>query len=276
MNIGIVYIAVGEKYVREARKSAESVKSNMPDIEITIFTDSKYDYLDIFDDIMILEQDMSHDFGDSVLRPKMIRYDKNLFLDTDTYITEDISELFDLLDKYHIIGRINPLRSDGDSHKYEETPPQSFPQYNTGVIGYRDSKKVKTFFKEWSKEYHKNKDQFSKNFNQPSFRKVLYESNIKIGSIAEEYNFRLNEPGFAEGKVKILHGRVANYKLEEIADKLNRTDKPRVIAHNRYPGKIYSGKSKVYDLKYKINTFIERIKSENLKTAIEDTARFIK
>ncbi len=37
---GIVYVATGERYVREAEESARSVRKSNPYIPITLFTDS--------------------------------------------------------------------------------------------------------------------------------------------------------------------------------------------------------------------------------------------
>lgn len=274
MSRGVIYIATGESYVEEAKVSAKSLKSHMPNINITLYTDKKQYDSKVFDRVKILENP-SYDFGDSVLKPEMVEYDKNLLLDTDTYVTDDISELFELLDKYSLIARLNPRRTGSVNHKYDEEPPQSFPQYNTGVIGFRDNSDVRDFFDKWSDKYNTKIDNYSNNFNQPSFREVAYNHDIKIGAFSSEYNFRINEPGFADGKVKIVHGSKANYALEDIAKILNESSDPRSISLDRYPLKVHVRTSKIYELQYKLNAFIELMKTEGLSKAVKSALKFL-
>ena len=77
--------------------SAFTVKRFIPNAHITLFTDKKID-CPLFDDIQIFQMS---------LRCKQFLldktpYDKTIFLDSDTKVNHNITELFDILDKYDI------------------------------------------------------------------------------------------------------------------------------------------------------------------------------
>ena len=46
--------------------------------------------------------------------------------------------------------------------------------------------------------------------DQPSFRKALYESSLRLATLPPEYNCRLPFPGFLHDPVRILHGRTTD------------------------------------------------------------------
>ncbi|MEQ9667093.1 hypothetical protein [Coleofasciculus sp. G2-EDA-02] len=60
MKQGIIYIAVGQKYIDEAKLSAKSVKRFCPEINITLFTDTPQEArFNIFDNIVKIENSNS-------------------------------------------------------------------------------------------------------------------------------------------------------------------------------------------------------------------------
>lgn len=215
-NFGLLYVATGEKYIKECIESAKSAKSVMPDVSITLHTDINIES-DLFDYIEHIENPR-HSFIDKIGPLLHTKYKKTLFIDTDTHFLDDINDLSLLLDKFelgvaHAPWRLPPWEG-WESHNLKDVPI-SFPELNTGVIAYRLTSSVKTLFNTWKNNYTKQlKYKLSPKNDQPAFRHSLYYSNVKFTILPPEYNFRTVFNAFQGGgiKVKILHGRGCNLK----------------------------------------------------------------
>ncbi|TYL39303.1 hypothetical protein CV102_08480 [Natronococcus pandeyae] len=233
---GVVYIATGRDYIQEAALSAKSLKEHNPDIHTTIFSDVSFD-APFFDDVRPLE-DPSYDFGDSVISPEMAPYDRTLFLDTDTYVCENLSEMFDILDRFDIAAAHNPGSRTAVHDDYEARDvPKAFPQYNTGVLLFNDNSSTRAFFESWSDIYEENREQTIAGLNQPAFREALYKSDLQIGTLPSEYNLRVRyegSVGFMTDSVKIAHGRHPA-GLPAVAERLNADDGMRVYSFRKWP-----------------------------------------
>ena len=213
---GVIYIATGEKYIQEALNSATSLKKHMPDISITLFCDKKIDS-ELFDNIIEIKNP-EYGFIDKIKYIGKSSYDYTLFLDTDTYICDDISELFDLLDKFDIAAAHDCQKSTFAKNDL----PKSFAEFNTGVLLFKKSQKVKKFLIDWGK-IHERKSLENKNdinpkgkdlADQHSFLEAVYNSSLRIATLTERYHLRC-PCGFFWGKVKIIHRREPDLKLAE-------------------------------------------------------------
>ncbi|MFB6294449.1 MAG: hypothetical protein ABEI97_01700 [Candidatus Nanohaloarchaea archaeon] len=107
MDSGVTYYAIGEKYVEEARQSAESLKEHN-DIPTTLFTDQEVE-TGVIDNVRHIDAS-EYPLLDYIERLKESPYDRTLFLDTDTYVTANIEELFEMLDTFDIGLSIDELR----------------------------------------------------------------------------------------------------------------------------------------------------------------------
>lgn len=246
MEKGVIYMVSGEKYIKEVRRSASSVKKHMPNISITVFTGDDFNDENI-DDVRLMEG-FSGDYGDSVIRPGLSPYNKSLFLDSDTYLCDSISEIFTLLDRFDLAAAHNPMRrAELSTQEYahrldEEVVPDCFPQYNTGVIAFNNNNaEVEDTFSQWNEYYQNAQNKKGYRFNQPSFRRALYESDVRIATLTPEYNCRINNIGYVHGEVKILHGR--HPKMESVTNIINdNTELKRIHTRDKWPLKIKSDK----------------------------------
>ena len=98
MKRGILYIAFGERFLKELNYSVESVKKFNPNLHITVFSDKEFKSPYVDDNRVIK---VSH------LRPKIdyiheTPYEETLFLDTDTIIDYNIEDMFEILERYDI------------------------------------------------------------------------------------------------------------------------------------------------------------------------------
>lgn len=208
-NFGLVYIATGEKYLLEATRSATSAKKMMPDIPISLWTD-KLEGSDThcFNFVSILKNPQYSHIDK--IRPLLeSRYEKTLFIDTDTYFVGSVYEISELLDNFELAYAQAPLRISPGENNIIEDVPICFPEANTGVIAYRKSEPVIQLINEWARIFTAQLE--SKNppdHDQPAFRKALYSSRVRSAVLTPEYNFRTIIPAFkGTGRVKILHGR---------------------------------------------------------------------
>ena len=120
-------------------------------------------------------------------------------------------DYFDIL-MCHASNDISKIKIDGK--KLEGISP-----YNTGVIVFNNTEKVKSLFEHWKNLYAKNPDKYFG--DQPAFMHALLYHDLKIYVLPYVYNFFFSTfitvPPL---KVKILHGRSSNY--EKLASVINK------------------------------------------------------
>lgn len=228
MSRGVLYIATGRQFLEEARISARSVKEALDDVPITVVTDVEVT-TDLFDSVVEVE-DPAYSFGDQIEYMDRSPYERTLFLDTDTHVDEDCSELFDLLDRFDIGLAYSQSREAWPV----EGVPESFPEYNSGVVVYRNDDTVARFLDRWRRIYEAGDG----DRNQPSLRKALYQSDLRIATLTTEYNCMFRYPGHVDGPVKIFHGRLLDidtpgageyFDAEDAIRTINSTTQPRVF-----------------------------------------------
>jgi Nucleotide-diphospho-sugar transferase len=214
MSTGVIYVATGKPYIQEASISADSLKKKMPNLNTTIFSDEALTDK-CFDNCVVIES-TGNGYLDKIVGMLKSPYTDTLFLDSDTFICDDFSELFTLLDKYDI-GAIHAEHRAGknqlgDSYSYQDLQDEDgkfiFPIYNTGVILYRQSPQVSQFFNEWISLADRQMKEKGLYFgDQPAFHALLHKSNLREVILTPEYNCRFIFPVCVSGIVKILHGR---------------------------------------------------------------------
>lgn len=228
MSRGVVYITDSDEYLyEEAVESASSVRSVMPNIDICVVTDTQ-NTPDIFDRTITVEC-LEGGFADKVRHMNKSPFDETVYLDTDTYVLGNIAELFDLLSNYDVAAAQAPVRQLPTPHRrinYNSEVPDSYPDYNAGVIVFRSSNEVDGFLKRWWDAYQYYREEENIVRDQYSFREVLYQSDVDFHTLMPEYNCRIVFPGYVGHKVKIAHGR--HDDIESVTRKLNRHPRPRV------------------------------------------------
>ncbi len=235
-NEGIVYLAVGDKFIKEATQSASSIKSVMPGISITLLT-NKTVKSNCFDHTIQIPNPRG-DGGDRVFHANKSPYSKTIFFDTDIYVTEPIGEVFDLLDDFDVAACINQSKYSSKRISIQEINnlPESFPEYNGGVLAFRKSERTNDFFALW-KEMFRKVEQHGQVHNQAALRYALYHSDARLATMRNEYNCVFRRPGSVNGKVKIFHGRLRdldtygapqNVNLEQAVQEINSCSNLRV------------------------------------------------
>lgn len=225
MSNGIIYIATGKKYVQEACHSVASLKAQMPEISVTLFADEAI-HSSHFDQVIIIDNPQ-YGFIDKIIYMNQSPYERTIFIDTDTYICDDFSDLFVLLDRFDIAVSHGPQRGE----LLIDDMPECFVELNTGVIAFRKSAAMAQFLNRWLtlfKEGLQFKRSLYKQYNdQPAFQEALYYSDLRVATLTPEYNCRCLSPTFVSRKVKILHLRYPN--LPKVAEEINRNHLKRIF-----------------------------------------------
>jgi hypothetical protein len=222
---GIIYSATGAKFIEEAIVSARSSLryNHVPHL---IFCDrAPPETLEAIDFIRF--EPSGDPFLDKVRNIGRIPFDQNIYLDSDTYVTDNIEEMFDLLQRFDVAAAHAP----GYLRCEDKGPSDAFNDFNTGVIAYRAEHRVSALLDAWAgllQHWLASGTPFRHfSLDQAAFRRALWESQVSFYVLSPEYNYRLIFFGRLVGRAKILHGRSRNF--EKVAARLNERLGPRII-----------------------------------------------
>ena len=148
---GVIYTAIREQFVDEARISAQSVRRFLPEARIVLFTDLQLARTEPFDQVIRLTSLSAKPHLDKLHCMKNSPFAETLFLDTDTYVCGELSELFELLAQFDIAMTL-------DRRYYDDFPPDvgvpgSFCEFNQGVVAFRSSERMQAMLQaalEWA------------------------------------------------------------------------------------------------------------------------------
>ena len=232
---GVVYVAMGARFVEEAQISARSVRKHMPNLPITLFTDSPPDGSDLFDRVAYLTRSGPKPHRDKLVGMMRSPYEQTLFLDTDTFIGADVSEVFEILRHFHMAATLD--WGYRDSFPKGTGVPDAFREFNLGVVFFHRSTAMLDALARALSMYDQLGEQ-AFGSEQPAFRVVSYDSTLRTAVLSAEYNCRFANFGQVTGEVKILHGRIprgthSEHNLATVLARINRTHIPRVFVAGR-------------------------------------------
>jgi len=224
---GVLYIAFKKSFVKECLFSAESLKKHNPNIPIALFTDQEISspYIDIVKVIKAKHTRCKVDYiGDSP-------FEKTLYLDSDTIVVRDISDVFDVLDRFDV-GVTHDYARKRENYccidEYKEIP-YSFSEVNGGFMAFNNSIASKEFLALWKEKFYKYRKQTS-GWDQVSLRISLWQSKVSMVHLPPEYNIRSKE----------IREKVRNHH-----DKLGESHLCPRIYHMHYDREVHRNKFKV-------------------------------
>jgi hypothetical protein len=230
---GVVHVAYGARFVAEATVSARSVRATNPSLSLSLITDTPPAEA-VWDDVQLVPNDGR---GGSAMKLQMHRapWAQSLFLDTDTLVVGDLAPVFTLLERFDLAG----VQHSGGHHYALPGLPVTFPEFNSGVLAWRRTDAVLSFFSRWNERYDEYRDQQGRTWDQKSLRMALYESGLRLAALPHAYNLMPYFPSTVEGRAVILHGRERE-NLERLKHRLASDDRLRayvpglgVIRHPR-------------------------------------------
>ena len=229
---GFLYIAFGEAFTKEALMSIKSLKRHNKE-PVALFTDREQD--ETFDGLVDVY---------AKIEPKHIRakvdfvgsspFVNTVYLDSDTVVVRNISDMFDILGRFDVALTNDYARK---RTKYSDIIPEyaeipySFSEVNGGIMAYNSSLATQTFLSMW-KEYFYKYYKETNGWDQVSLRISLWRSNVRIHHFPFEYNIRSKDNRDKQDRFKHEFGE------QHLA--------PRIY-HMHYDREVHSGIFK-YDL----------------------------
>ncbi len=201
-NLGVIYAAVGNiKYVEQALISKRSIQRFNSETKFAILTDICVEEAD-WDFVIPYHSDMKLKPSNYML-PKLQAlinspFEHTIFLDSDTFILDDITPTFELLKKFDLIytsshmciekdliARGNIKSKDGETYKIlDQSVPVTFFAVQGGFFCY---KKIETVdFLNWVLNEYLRRGFYD---DQTIFREALWKFDFKTYILPRSYNF---------------------------------------------------------------------------------------
>jgi hypothetical protein len=222
---GFCYVADCDAYIDEAMRSIASLRTQMPDVPVALITHRHlFRNEPAVTDWVELRQGRTGPIvkADAPLAP----YERVVFLDTDTLVIGDLTDVFPLLDKFDFVSAPEPnARPD---RGIDSGVPASFPEQNSGFLAFRKTAAVHAFFESWVAEYDRLHETHGVTANQPALRIALWKSDsIRHLTLGSEYNLIVHASCSVSGAVKVLHDRSPD--RQAMTAIVNRHVSPRAI-----------------------------------------------
>ncbi len=185
MRDGVIYVATGAEHLALARQSAESLRRTNPGVPVDLFTDAPADAgAGLFDRVFPVPAAHQRAKLDCFA---LSRFDRTLFLDSDTLVLAPLGDLFEVADRFdlalaHDVRRRSALVREG----LAEATPYAFPQLNSGVLLYRKSPAALAFFAEWARLYRDS----GVSRDQVVLKDLLWRSELRFYVLPPEFNLR--------------------------------------------------------------------------------------
>lgn len=213
-NEGVIYIAIGQKFIKEAIHSCFTLKK-YNNIHCTLFTNEKSS-VRVFDDVILLD-DANSPWKLKIQAMLLTPYQNTLYIDSDTEIFGNIMYPFELLKNNDFI--LAPVRDfDGTlvSFTKKNIKRTDLPRLNTGVI-YFKKQSTKRFLNNWYQRIGKHKSSApvlgvddQSEFNDMISEYLDKKEKISIGVLSnKEYNCRMfflpHMNKLEKKNIKIIH-----------------------------------------------------------------------
>ncbi len=233
---GVMYSSFGERYVAEAVRSARSSLSRHALPHLLFAGGGDVDDPPAGLSIVGFEPTSSDPFVDKIANMRRSPFERTLYLDSDTFVVDDISDVLAVLDTYDMaLAHAPAYRGLSDPEV-----PRAFAEFNTGVVAWRASERVSEFMRSWEETYRawQVEDVLSGPYgdphpsrsgmrDQPSFRRCAWQHGVRIYVLPPEYNLRLGYLTTFVDRVHVIHGRFGDYEM--LAERMNRKPTPRTF-----------------------------------------------
>lgn len=239
MEKGFLYIANKKKFVDEAIISVRSLKRFNQEPTCIISTNELCtpEIKAIFDKVILLDEINNYTYLSKVIGMQNSPFEQTIFLDSDTFVTDTISELFEILELVDIATTLESKlhTSNTTGLKYRNI----FPEFNSGVIVYKKSDAMEKLLNDWMNFCIKKK----LSIDMPGLREAILMNfdAVRFSILPNCYN----EHGFSsmlilDQKVKVIHERLGYKKgvvtphfmdfesMDKFAKKINKEEDKRL------------------------------------------------
>ena len=178
---GFVFATTGRGYLKLARRAARSLRAVCPHPPIDLFTDQEVDD-PVFARVVRLETDSRRPKIEALLRS---RFERTICLDADILVLADISDVFDVLERFDMAMVQEQFRNHAFSTAiWRRHLPPAWPQFNSGLVGIRRSTQVDRLLGDWQRAMLEG----GLKRDQPVLRELLFDSALRVAVLPPEYN----------------------------------------------------------------------------------------
>ncbi len=241
---GIVYSCSGDAYVEEALRSARSSLAHNPIPHLLFTTAAVEDEPGLS---VVRFEPSENPYVDKIANMRRSPFQRTIYLDTDTFVVDQIVHLLALLDNYELAA----AQASGYRGLADPEVPTAFYELNTGVLAWRASERFEAFMRDWQETYEAwlhdepfagagkasarriarsqatgRTQSLGGAADQPAFRRCAWQHGLSLLVLGPEYNLRLGEPTVVVERVRVIHGRHPDY--EALAARVNELRGPRI------------------------------------------------
>lgn len=207
--IGALYLAFGRAYLSMALHSVRSLRRTNPAMPACIITNVRDRAPDVAwwrpgeDHWTFLDMDTRDNRRIKTALAQYTPFDKTIYLDCDTEVLRDLSELTWFLDYFDLCLRLREggLRG-GHTVLNGKAVIGDLPRWNSGVMCFRQGERIRTFFEHWSRSYAR----LGEPADQISLVEAIFVSECRVLSLDNRWNSGLgNVMRDAKGTIRILH-----------------------------------------------------------------------
>ncbi len=233
---GILYSCSGEPYVIEAVRSARSSLRHNSLPHVLFASNDAEDAAVAAENVpglsVVRFERSLNPYADKIANMRRSPFERTIYLDTDTFVVEEIAHLLRLLDHYDLAAAY----AAGGRGPHDPEVPPAFYELNTGVLVWRAGERMREFMRVWEETYLawvERGDPFpvpgdgsrGGRADQLAFRRCAWACGVRLYVLAPEYNFRLEHPTTVGSRVGVIHGRHPDY--EGLAARVNAREAPR-------------------------------------------------
>ena len=221
----LIYIATGAKHRDEALISCLNSSSYLSNVSTFIYTDYITSELENIFDFCFLHPDPSFSYRDKILPLIDLPCDECIFLDSDAFLCNKISDIFEVCSGFDVAAVKAPVRI--PPGWCDPNVPKLFPELNTGVLYLRSSAIQSRLISSWLNLYDSLYQTHNQSWDQASFRSVLWDFitnlSLKFYDLPPEVNIRTTKPWFAGRGLPayVIHGRFNPAEYSNLLSFLN-------------------------------------------------------
>ena len=179
---GVVVTATGKPHYHAlAARLAASIKAHEPDLPVDILSDRPLDD-PAFDRVHVDPNATRHTKVEALLRS---RFERSLYLDSDTMAVAPFADVFDLLERFDVALAHDQFPANAYcAITWRRDMPAAFPHFNGGVMALRASPATHAFLRDWRAAIAAH----GINRDQPSLRELIWLSDLRVATLPPEYN----------------------------------------------------------------------------------------
>ena len=220
---GVIYVASGEKFIKEAEISLASLRQSNPGVPAMLLTDAPITHPEKWDKVEVDESLSALTTTGKSCKAKLYMdrapWDRCLYIDTDTLVVGDLAPGFALLDRFEFAAE----QMAGGHHYTVPGVPPSYPEISGGVLFWKPTENVTAFFQRWRELFdeYDQADQ-ARTWDQKSLRVAMWQSDVRFVRMPTTFNLMAYYPAAIEREVVIVHGRSFE-NLRRLHERLSKT-----------------------------------------------------